>query len=254
MPMFFEFSIMDFVDILLVAGLLYYFYQVMKESGSITIFTGILVFIVLWIFVSRVLEMRLLGSIFDQLMSVGVIALIIIFQDEIKRFFKTLGSHRHFRKIAGLFSKDKDKKEDKAALLPIVMACMNMGQQKVGALIVIERNEGLEEYMQTGEIIDANINQRLIENIFFKNSPLHDGALIVRNGRLAAASCILPVSHELNIPKKLGLRHRAALGVSQETDAIAVIVSEETGAISVANKGRFSLGLSSVELERILTR
>lgn len=252
--MFFDFSIMDFVDILLVAGLLYYFYRLMKESGSSTVFTGILVFIVLWIFVSRVLEMRLLGSIFDQMMSVGVLALIIIFQEEIKRFFKTLGSHRHFRKYSDIFSKNKEKKDDKSAMLPIVMACMSLSQQKVGALIIIERDETLDEYMQAGERIDANINQRLIENIFFKNSPLHDGALIVQNNRLMAASCILPVSHELNIPKKLGLRHRAALGISQETDAIAIIVSEETGVISVARNGKFKLGLTAQQLESILVQ
>ena len=209
--MFFDFSIMDFVDILLVAALLYYLYKLMKESGSINIFTGILVFIVLWIFVSRVLEMRLLGSIFDQMMNVGVLALIIIFQEEIRRFFKTLGSHPRFPRISSLFSKNNEKKEDMAVMLPIVMACMSMSQQKVGALIVIERDESLDEYLEAGERIDANINQRLVENIFFKNSPLHDGALIVQGGRLKAASCILPVSHELNIPKKLGLRHRAAL-------------------------------------------
>ena len=127
--MFFDFSIMDFIDILLVAALLYYFYKLMKESGTISIFTGILVFIVLWIFVSRVLEMRLLGSIFDQMMSVGVLALIIIFQEEIKRFFKTLGSHRHFRKISDIFSNNKEKREDKTVLLPIVMACMSLSQQ-----------------------------------------------------------------------------------------------------------------------------
>ena len=252
--MFFDFSIMDFIDILLVAALLYYFYKLMKESGTISIFTGILVFIVLWIFVSRVLEMRLLGSIFDQMMNVGVLALVVIFQEEIKRFFKTLGSHRHFRKISDIFSKDKEKKEDKTMLLPIVMACMSMSQQKLGALIIVERNESLDEYVQSGEIIDANINQRLIENIFFKNSPLHDGALIVQGGRLVAASCILPVSHEMNIPRKLGLRHRAALGVSQETDAIAIIVSEETGSISVASKGKFKLALNAQQLESILSR
>lgn len=252
--MFFDFSIMDFVDILLVAALLYYFYKLMKESGTISIFTGILVFIVLWIFVSRVLEMRLLGSIFDQMMSVGVLALIVIFQEEIKRFFKSLGSHNRFKIISDIFLKDKEKKEDKTHLLPIVMACMSLSQQKVGALIIVERNESLDEYMQAGEIIDANINQRLIENIFFKNSPLHDGALIIQNGRLMAASCILPVSHELNIPKKLGLRHRAALGVSQETDALAIIVSEETGSISVANKGKFRLGLNAQQLESILAQ
>ena len=120
--------------------------------------------------------------------------------------------------------------------MPIVMACMSMSKQKVGALIVIERNLPLNDIIRSGELIDANINQRLIENIFFKNSPLHDGAMIISKKRIKAAGCILPVSHSMDIPKELGLRHRAAKGISQETDALAVIVSEETGNISVATK------------------
>lgn len=251
--MFFEVSIKDIVDIILVACFLYYFYKLMKESGSLNIFSGILVFVLLWVFVSRVLQMKLLGSIFDQLMSVGVLALIVIFQDEIRRFFKTLGTHKHFRSIASFFSRKKEV-EDKVPLLPVVMACMSLSQQKVGALIVVERNENLDEYVKTGEIIDAAIGQRLIESIFFKNAPLHDGAIIIQEGRVAAAQCILPVSHNLNIPKKLGLRHRSAMGISEKTDAIAIVVSEETGAISVAVGGKFKLGLTAQQLESILSK
>lgn len=251
--MFFEFSVKDFVDIIFVAVFLYYFYKLMKESGSLTVFSGILVFILLWVFVSRVLQMKLLGSIFDQLMSVGVLALIIIFQEELRRFFKNLGSHRHFRAIANLFT-EKGKKEEKTFMLPVVMACMSMSQQKVGALIVIEKNENLDEYVETGERIDANIDQRLIEAIFFKNAPLHDGAIIIQNGRITAAQCILPVSHNLNIPKKLGLRHRSAMGISEKTDAVAIVVSEESGGISVAVNGKFKLGLNAQQLESILTK
>ena len=136
--MFFDISIKDIIDVILVAGFLYYFYRLMKDSGSFNIFAGILVFVVLWVFVSRVAQMKLLGSIFDQLMSVGVLALIIIFQDEVRRFFKNLGSHGHFKMLANLFSR-QEKKEDKAAMLPVVMACMSMSQQKVGALIEIGR-------------------------------------------------------------------------------------------------------------------
>lgn len=136
--------------------------------------------------------------------------------------------------------------------MPIVMACLNMSKGKVGALIVIEKNFPLDDIARTGDIIDANINQRLIE-IFFQNSPLHDGAMIISNKRIKAAGCILPVSHNLNIPKELGLRHRAALGVSQETDAMAIIVSEETGGISIAYQGEFYLKLTAEELERMLT-
>lgn len=132
------------------------------------------------------------------------------------------------------------------------MACMSMSRKKVGALIVIERNVGLNEYIATGDEINANITQRLVENIFFKNSPLHDGAMIISNQRIAAAGCILPVSHNSDIPKQLGLRHRAALGISQKTDALAVIVSEETGDISVAFNGQFHLAVTADELENIL--
>ena len=138
-------------------------------------------------------------------------------------------------------------------IMPLVMASINMSRQKVGALIVLERSATLDDIVATGDRIDANINQRLIENIFFKNSPLHDGAMVIADKRIKAAGCILPVSHDLSIPKELGLRHRAAMGISQETDAVAVAVSEETGSISVAIKGRFRLRLSAEELESILT-
>ena len=139
-------------------------------------------------------------------------------------------------------------------IMPVVMACLSMGKQKVGALIVIEHNVPLDEIVRTGEMIDAAINQRLIENIFFKNSPLHDGAMVISKKRIKAAGCILPVSHDLNIPKELGLRHRAAMGISQQSDAHAIIVSEETGAISVAYRGQFYLRLNAEELESMLTK
>ena len=138
--------------------------------------------------------------------------------------------------------------------MPIVMACLNMSKRKVGALIVIERNMPLDDVVVTGERIDATISQQLIENIFFKNSPLHDGAMIISNKRIKAAGCILPVSHNLDIPKELGLRHRAALGISQESDCVAVVVSEETGGITVAIKSEFQIRLSAEKLESILTK
>lgn len=253
--MFLDFGIKDFIDILLVAFLLYYTYKLMKASGSINVFTGILVFILIWLVVSQVLEMRLLGSIFDKLVSVGVLALIILFQDEIRRFLLTLGSHRHVSALIRFFTgNNRENETNHDDIMPIVMACISMGKQKVGALIVIEHNTPLDEVVRTGEVIDANINQRLIENIFFKNSPLHDGAMVVSKKRIKAAGCILPVSHNLDIPKELGLRHRAAMGISQVSDAHAVIVSEETGGISVAYKGQFYLRLNAEELERILTK
>jgi len=252
--MFIDFSIKDLIDILLVAFLLYQTYRLMKDSGSINIFIGILVFIGCWIIVSQVLEMRLLGSIFDKLVSVGVLALIVLFQDDIRKFLINLGSHKRLGNFFRILTNTKQEKTDKADIMPIVMACMSMSKGKVGALIVIEKNMPLNEIIRTGETINADVNQRLIENIFFKNSPLHDGAMIIRHKQIIAAGCILPVSHDMNIPKELGLRHRAAMVVSQETDAVTVIVSEETGGISVAYKGQFHLRLTAEELERILTK
>ena len=241
-------SLKDILDILLVAFILYKTYKVMKSSGSINI---LLVFIIIWIIVSQVLQMRLLGSIFDKLVSVGVIALIVLFQDEIRQFLLTLGSRYRTNSLFRFLKGKKYNDSDKNDIMPIVMACLNMGKGKVGALIVLEKDMPLDNIVMTGDVIDANINQRLIENIFFKNSPLHDGAMIISGKRIKAAGCILPVSHNLNIPKELGLRHRAALGVSQETDALAIIVSEETGGISIAYKGEFYLKLNAEELERI---
>ncbi|MCI6558101.1 MAG: diadenylate cyclase CdaA [Prevotellaceae bacterium] len=253
--MLFEFGIKDIIDIFLVAMMLYYIYRLMKESRSLNVFIGIMMFVVVWLFVSQILDMRLLGAILDKLVSVGVIALIVIFQEDIRKFLYNMGAHQRMKAIVKLFSFDKDSNEevDKAAIMPIVLACLSMSKRKVGALIVIEREDPLDTIADTGDKIDANINQRLIENIFFKNSPLHDGAMVIADKRIKAAGCILPVSHEQNIPKELGLRHRAALGISQECDAIAIVVSEETGGITVAIKGNFKLRLSAEKLESILT-
>lgn len=251
----FNFGIKDFIDIFCVALMLYYIYRLMKESRSLNVFIGILIFIIMWLFVSQVLEMRLLGSIMDKLVSVGVIAIIILFQEEIRKFLYNLGTHHKVKSIVRLFSSgDKKDKVDMESIMPIVMACMNMSKGKVGALIVIERLTPLDDIVETGDVIDANINQRLIENIFFKNSPLHDGAMVISKKRIRAAGCILPVSHNFDIPKELGLRHRAAMGISQDSDAIAVVVSEETGRISVALRGQFHLRLSAEQLESILSR
>jgi TIGR00159 family protein len=256
--MFFDFGIKDIIDIFLVATMLYYIYRLMRESRSLNVFIGIMVILVVWIFVSQVIEMRLLGSIMDRLASVGLIVLIVIFQDEIRKFLYNLGAHQRVRALKRFFLKDKDEREATmemmTCIIPIVMAAQNMSRGKVGALIVIERHIRLDDIVQTGSLIDSNVNQQLIENIFFKNAPLHDGAMVISKRRIRAAGCILPVSHDLNIPKELGLRHRAALGVSQESDAISIIVSEETGGISIAMGGDFRLRLTAEELESFLTK
>ena len=255
--MFFEFGIKDIVDILLVALILYYLYRLMKESRSLNVFMGILVFVVLWLVVSQVLQMKLLGSILDKFVSVGVIVLVILFQDEIRKFLYNLGAHQRmksFRRFFSLNDKKQDTEKLKQIIMPIVMSCMSMSKKKVGALIVIQRATPLDDIIATGERIDADISQRLIENLFFKNSPLHDGAMIIADHRIKAAGCILPVSHNLNIPKELGLRHRAALGITHESDSIAIVVSEETGGISVAIHSQFQLRLTAEKLESVLTQ
>lgn len=251
-----DFSFKDALDILIVAILLYYIYKLMKESGTINIFYGVMAFIVVWALASEIFAMKLIGTILDKFMAIGLLILVILFQDQIKRFLVELGSHKRWSFLKNLFNHHKGEIETqntRTYTLPIVYACMSMAKSKTGALIVVQQSVPLEAYAKSGDIIDANINTRLIENIFFKNSPLHDGAMIIANGHIQAAGCILPVSHDKRIPRSLGLRHRSALGIAQQTDAFAIVVSEETGNISVAYRGELHVKISSPDLERWLS-
>ena len=248
-----DFGLKDAIDIILVATLLFYVYRTMKESGTLNIFVGVLAFIVAWVVISEIIGMKLMGTIMDKFMNIGLLILVIIFQDQIKRFLVELGSHKRWRFVRKIFHRHAKNEEDKKWIMPVVYASMNMSKSKTGALIVIQQNMLLDDYERTGDIIDARINTRLIENIFFKNSPLHDGAMIIAGMRIMSAGCILPVSHDIDLPRHLGLRHRSALGIAQATDAIAVVVSEETGNISVAYRGKLTTRLSSTDLEQQLT-
>lgn len=249
-----EFGIKDLIDILITATLLYYIYKTMKESGTLNIFVGVLAFIVLWIVVFKILDMQLIGSIMDKFINIGLIILVILFQEQIKRFLVDLGSNKRWGFFRRIFSRKADKETQKQWIIPVVYACMSMSKTKTGALIVIQQSVPLENYEKTGDIIDARINTRLIENIFFKNSPLHDGALIISHEKLTSAGCIMPVSHDTSLSRYLGLRHRAALGIAQATDAIAIVVSEETGNISLAYKGQLYSKLNSTDLEHRLSQ
>ncbi|MCC8119857.1 MAG: diadenylate cyclase CdaA [Bacteroidales bacterium] len=251
-----DFSIKDALDIVLMALLLYYVYKLMKESGTLNIFYGVMAFIVAWALASEIFSMKLIGSILDKFMSIGVLVLVILFQDQIKRFLVDLGSHKRWRFLRQIFSHHKEVRDQqilRESVMPIVYACMSMSKSKTGALIVIQQKMPLDNYAKSGDVIDAKINTRLIENIFFKNSPLHDGAMIIANGQIEAAGCILPVSHDTSIPRSLGLRHRSALGIAQATDAMAIIVSEETGNISVAYHGELYTKITSADLEHRLS-
>ena len=239
----------DIIDILFVAYLLYQLYMITKDTLAINIFIAIFGIFLFWLLV-KALKMELTNAILQQVFSVGAIALVVLFQPEIRRFLVNLGlryrTHSKWR-LDKLFSSDSD-------IVPVVkiksiaQACIRMSESNTGALIVITRNTSLRVYGETGDIIDANTSSRLLENIFFKNSPLHDGAVIILKDRIYAARCILPVSESRNLPANLGLRHRAALGVTENTDALAIIVSEETGNISIADHGVVHENLSKNEL------
>ena len=233
----YSFGFKDVIDILLVAFILYETYRLLRRTGAANLFWGILAFLIVWFLVSFVFELDLTGALFDRIISVGAIALIVIFQEEIRMFFYRIGSRFSSWQLF-LRHNPEDEAASRQQILEITQACRHMASTKTGALIVIAGDESLKEIVDTGERLDAQVSARLIENIFFKNTPLHDGALIIRDGRMVAAACILPVSKNQNIPQHYGLRHRAALGISEKTDTTTcIVVSEETGHISVTKDG-----------------
>ena len=248
-----SFGLKDLIDILIIAVTLFYVYKMMKSSGTLSLFYGVLIFFVLWILASEIFDMRLTGSILDKFMGIGLIVLVIIFQDQIKRFLIDIGSKGKIKYFRKWFKHDENEETRRKDISAVVYSCLSMSKSKTGALIVFQRKIPLTTYEETGDRIDADVNVRLIENIFFKNSPLHDGAMIIADDKIKSVGCILPVSHSMDVPKDLGLRHRAALGMSQATDAVCVIVSEETGNISVAIGGEFKIKLTAQELDRTLT-
>lgn len=231
----FEFGFKDLIDILLVAVILYETYRLLRKSGVVNLFWGVLAFIVVWFLVSFVFQLELTSALFDRVISVGAIALIVIFQEEIRMFFNRLGGRFSSWKI--FRNKKGEDAQSNQQMSEVIRACRHLSSTKTGALIVIPKDSHLKEIIDTGERLDAAISARLIENIFFKNTPLHDGAMILEKGKIVAAACILPVSKNPSIPKHMGLRHRAAVGLTEKMDATCIVVSEETGNISFAENG-----------------
>lgn len=232
---FIPFTLIDFIDIFLVATLMFGIYRATRGTSAPYIFFGIIIICIAWVMV-RALNMELLSNILGQVISVGVIALIIIFQPEIRRFLQLIGMRqKEFDFIARMFS-SSHKKED-INTSPIVSACLDMSNTKTGALIVIRQKDDLLFIIENGIAVDANISVSLLKNIFFKNAPLHDGAVVIEGNRIVAAKCILPVTQS-DVPKDYGTRHRAAIGLSELTDAVVVVVSEETGSISIVKGGQ----------------
>ena len=250
-----NFGIRDAIDILAVAILLYYLYRKTRENGTIVIFQGIVAVLFLWLLVSQVLEMRLLGGIMDSVMSVSVIIIVVLFQNEIRQALIRMGSRRQWNFVLRFFGQEELRKEDATKWVDdLVLACRNMSEQKVGALIVIQRHDPVAGFVNSGCEVDAVVTTRLIEQIFYKNTPLHDGAMVISHGRITLAAGVLPVSHNKRIPPELGLRHRSALGITEVCDARVIVVSEETGGITVAQRGRFYRDLNTQQLQKMLLK
>jgi len=243
----------DVIDIVLVAFLLYEIYNLVKGTAAINIFLGIVSVFLLWKIITA-LQMELLGQILGAFISVGFIALIVVFQPEIRQFLLLIGTPRFIDKTRKRmwFLNFVPNKPMNLDVDPILSACRKLSASKTGALIILARLNELRQYVETGQVLDARISDDLLMNIFFKNSPLHDGAAIIINNRIKSARSILPVSSNSKIPASKGLRHRAGIGITEKTDAIALIVSEETGEISYSNKGNLTENVTLADLKNFL--
>ena len=251
----FNIRVVDIIDILLVAILLLQIYNLVKGTGAIRIFLGFIAVYLIWKIV-RVFNLEMVSEVLGMFISVGVIALIVVFQPEIRQFLLMVGDARIIRsgrKRLALWKFSTRVPVD-LHIDRIVKACQKMAEKRTGALIVIARESGLDPYVETGQQVDARISESLLETIFFKNSPLHDGAVIIRGDTIRAARCILPVSANPSIPARYGLRHMAGVGITEKSDAIAVIVSEEKGKISCAKEGELRENITPSELSNFLEK
>lgn len=248
------FSIKDLIDIVIVALMLYNVYYLMKKSGVGRIFTGIMIFVVIWFLVSKVLQLSLTSAILDQIISVGAIALVVIFQNEIRRFFSSLGAHQWLRNLAKVLPfvhADETTTVEKLQAEIITDACAHLSKQGMGALIVIECQDAVchnDKIISNAKYFNADIESELIQNIFFKNSPLHDGAMLIRDNHIAAASAILPMTDYTGLPDHFGTRHRAAYSLTELSDALVIVVSEETGAISTFRNREYEYNITTQQL------
>jgi len=237
----------DYLDIALVAFLIYKFLPLIRTPSTMRIARAVLVVIVIaW--VTEALQLYTLSYILNQFLAVGILAVVVLFQPELRRMLDRLGSVR----LRSLFGISKPVQEMDGVIAQTVAACEVMSRERVGALIVFAREARLEEYMRTGTVVDGQVSEQLIRNIFFPLASLHDGAMIIRDGRVAAAGCVLPLSESNRLSADLGTRHRAGVGMSENSDAVVVIVSEETGTVSVAVGGMRKRHLMAETLELLL--
>jgi len=237
----------DIVDILIMTFLIYRVLSFMQKTSASSVIKGLLVVLaVAWL--ANLFNMNILSYLLRQVVQMGIIVIVVLFQPEIRKMFEKMGTTR----LNTLFRRKRKQETIETVLRQVISSCYAMSESQTGAIIVIEREVGLNDYAVTGVKIDADVSSELIQNIFFHNSPLHDGALIIRDDRILAASCMLPLSNNYSIGKELGMRHRAGVGLSERSDAIAVIVSEETGAVSVAIDGMLKRSLEKDTFEKLL--
>ncbi len=244
-----KFTLIDVIDVFLVALLLYYVYKLVRGTVAINIFIGIVIIYIIWK-ITQALQMQLLSNILGGFMTAGMFALIVVFQQEIRKFLLMIGSTNFAsrKKFLNQLSFLKTEATIETDVDVIISACNKMGSTKTGALIVFERSNNLDFLVNTGDEMNIKVTQAIIESIFFKNSPLHDGAIIIHNNIVKATRVILPVNNEKKLPRRFGLRHRAAVGVTEKTDALAITVSEETGQISYFKNGEFVMFKDTIEL------
>jgi diadenylate cyclase len=254
---FLKFGVFDILDVLLVAFIVYQLYNLIRGTIAANIFIGLITIYLLYMVV-RALDMQLLTAILGKFVDVGIIAVIIVFQQEVRRFLLLVGKNASLQRNKAwwkyFFCKAEAEKNNYARIKPIIDACKSMKQTRTGALIVFAKYYDEQFYQNSCEVLEAKISKRILESIFQKNSPLHDGAVVISENKIKSASCILPVTEKSDLPAQFGLRHRAGIGVTEANDATAIIVSEETGEISYAKQGRIKMDISFAELEKLLNK
>jgi len=254
---FLKLGVFDVLDVLLVAFIIYQLYNLIRGTIAANIFIGLITIYLLYMLV-KALHMQLLTGILGKFADVGIIAIIIVFQQEVRRFLLLVGKNASLQRNKAwwkyFFGKAETEKNNYARIKPIIDACKSMKQTRTGALIVFAKYYDEQFYQNSCEVLEAKISKRMLETIFQKNSPLHDGAVVIAENKIKSASCILPVTENADLPAQFGLRHRAGIGVTEANDATAIIVSEETGEISYAKQGRIKMDLSFAELEKLLNK
>lgn len=254
---FLKFGIFDVLDVVLVAFIIYQLYNLIKGTIAANIFIGLAIICILY-FIVQALQMKMLTFILGDFKDVGIIAIVVVFQQEIRRFLLLVGKNASLQRNREwwryFFGKKEVEKNNYARIKPIIDACKSMKQTRTGALIVFVKYYDEQVYQNSCELIEGKISKRLLESIFQKHSPLHDGAVIISGNKIKSASCILPLTDKTDLPAQFGLRHRAGIGITEANDATAIIISEETGELSYAKQGRVKINISFAELEKVLNK